>query len=139
MLKLIRTLHAAARVAVLATLAALAGAWAPAAAQIAVYDTATGLVHIPSVAVGGSIYTQVVLKDLGGLRFGVQSATLETTGATPAFAVFDTAAERLSIPMVNVGTINYTGVSLRHEGNLVFSVLAATETAAPPLAKRVAR
>lgn len=132
MLKLIRTLHAAARVAVLATLAALAGAWAPAAAQIAVYDTATGLVHIPSVAVGGSTYTQVVLKDLGGLRFGVQSATLETTGATPAFAVFDTAAERLSIPVVNVGTINYTGVSLRHEGNLVFSVLGATETAAPP-------
>lgn len=134
MVKLFRALQTAALVVLLA-----AGAGVPAMAQIAVYDTAAGLVHIPSVAVGSSTYTQVVLKDLGGLRFVVQSATLEAIGATPAFAVFDTAGERLTIPVVNVGSINYTGVSLRHEGNLVFSVLGATETAAPPRVDAPAR
>ena len=108
------------------------GAPGPASAQIAVYDTATGLVHIPSVAVGGSVYTQVVLKDLGGGRFGVQAATLETLAATPAFATFDRGAERLDIPVVNVGNVNYTSVTLRHDGDLVFSVLGGSETPAPP-------
>jgi hypothetical protein len=41
------------------------------------------VVRIPSVSVGDSIFTQLALKDLGGLRFALQAATLESPAATP--------------------------------------------------------
>ena len=66
--------------------ASLAGFLTARVAQIAVYDGGAGVVRIPSVSVGDNIFTQLALKDLGGLRFALQAATLESPAATPPLA-----------------------------------------------------
>lgn len=66
--------------------ASLTGFLTAPVAQIAVYDGGAGVVRIPSVSVGDSIFTQLALKDLGGLRFALQAATLESPAATPPLA-----------------------------------------------------
>lgn len=119
--------------------AALVACVASAAAQIAVYDTAAGLVRIPSAAVGSSVFTQLALKDLGGLRFVLQAATLESPAATPPFATFDGTTAILTVPVLNVGSFNFTNVTLQHVGDLVFTVLGGTATAAPPRIEAPAR
>lgn len=101
-----------------------------ATAQIAIFDTATGWVDIPSVAVGGKVYIKVRLKDTGGLVFQLQAATLEQPNATPPIAHYDAATAVLDLPIVNAGAVNYHNVTLKNIGNYTFTVQSGTAVAA---------
>ena len=57
----------------------------------------------------------------------------------PPFARFDGATSILTIPTLNVGSVNFTGVTLLHVGDLVFTVLGGTPTTAPPRVEAPAR
>lgn len=62
---------------------------------------------------------------LGSLVIWATAAA--AAGAQAQVAVFDAAANRLSIPSVNVGPATYTAVELAHDGNYVFSLRSAAE------------
>jgi len=70
----------------LASLLALLGG--AASAQVAVYDTSTTLLTIPSVKVGAETYTNVILKN--SFVFTLQEAN-EQTPAGKGYASYDTA------------------------------------------------
>lgn len=103
----------------------------PASAQIARFNPGTGLVEIPSVLVGGNVYTGIQLRNING-QFVLQAAALESPAVTAPFAQYDGTTAVLTIPLVNiVGGMNYSNVTLRNVGNFTFELLGATLVPAP--------
>lgn len=100
---------------------------AVAQAQVTTYDAATGVVTIPSVAVGSAAFTQVTLKDRGNLVFDLTGAR-EQMPAMPGDAVarYDGASGVLALPAVKVGDTTFIDVTLVNAGNFVFTVQQAT-------------
>ena len=111
-----------------ALLATLAGA---AAAEVAMFDQATGLVRIPTVAVGAANYVDVVLKHQGNLVFTLQSATQTLATLGQGGSSYDGNSGVLNIPDVLVGCTNFVNVALLNIGNFTFTVQAATAKTAP--------
>jgi hypothetical protein len=105
----------------LASLLALIGG--AASAQVAVFDMSTNLLTIPSVKVGASTYTNVILKN--SFVFTLQDAT-EQTPAGQGYAIYDGASNMLTIPAVKVGTETYLDVKLLNTGNFVFILQGVT-------------
>lgn len=99
-------------------------------AQVASYDTTTGVLTLPAVQVGAMTYVDVTLRDIGGLTFALQGATEQSPpgGATNSY---DGATGILSIPTVQVVNTSYINVTLRNTGSYTFSLLAATEQTPP--------
>lgn len=122
-------------VALLTALATQMGAQA----QVARFDAATGELHIPTVAVGASVYADVRLKDAGGLVFGLQAAVLALPSGAPGWAQFDAGANLLRLPQVLVGTQLYRDVVLQHLGDYRFALQSATAAASPPVVRAPAR
>ena len=91
--------------------------------------TSRGLRHvdhsttIPSIKVGSSTYTNVVLKN--SFVFTLQDGT-EQTPAGQGYASYDTATSTMTIPAVKVGTETYLDVKLLNTGNFVFILQGAT-------------
>jgi len=98
-----------------------------ASAQVAVFDTSTNLLTIPSVQVGAETYTNVILKN--SFVFTLQDAT-EQTPAGQGYAIYDTATSVLTIPAVKVGTATYLDVKLLNTGNFVFILQGTTQLTA---------
>ena len=98
-----------------------------ASAQVAVYDTSTNLLTIPSVKVGASTYTNVILKN--SFLFTLQDAT-EQTPAGQGYASYDGATNMLTIPAVKVGAETYLDVKLLNTGNFVFMLQSTTQLTA---------
>lgn len=98
-----------------------------AAAQVTTYDAPTGLVTIPSVAVGSTSYTNVTLNDRGNFVFELTGAT-EQQPAMPADALtsYDLATGVLTLPAVKLGNDTYIDVTLLNVGNFVFTLQTAT-------------
>ena len=109
-----------------------AGAEPTAPVRHAVYDPASRLLTLPTVAVGAATYTQVTLLDDGTYTFTLQGGQPQTP-AGPGTAVFDPAANLLSIPVVQVGSTTFTDVTLQHLGNYVFSLRGGSELPAATL------
>ncbi len=98
----------------------------------AVYDPATRLLTLQTVAVGAATYTQVTLLDDGTYTFTLQGGQQQTPPG-PGTAVFDPAANLLTIPVVQVGTTTFIDVTLQHLGNYVFSLRTGSELPAATL------
>lgn len=90
-------------------------------AQVTTFDPVSQSVTIPSVQVGPSTYTQVVLQWRGG-RFELASASGPAPVAFPAVGTYDPARRILSMPAVRVGPDTYFDVTLRDNGNLSFEL-----------------
>lgn len=105
-------------------------------AQVTTYDAATGVVTIPSVAVGPAAFTAVTLKDRGHLRFELTGAR-EQKPAMPADAVarYDSATGVLSVPAVKFGETTFVDVTLVNTGNFVFQVQQAKALPASVMAE----
>lgn len=109
-------------------LVTLAGA---ASSEVAMFDQATGLVHMPSVSVGAANYVDVVLKHQGNLVFTLQSATQTLATLGQGGSRYDGSTGVLNIPDVLVGCTNFINVALLNIGNFTFTVQAATAKTAP--------
>jgi hypothetical protein len=109
----------------LASLLALIGG--AASAQVAVYDTSTALLTVPSVQVGAETYTNVILKN--SFLFTLQDAT-EQIPAGQGYASYDTTTSVLTIPAIKVGTATYLDVKLLNTGNFVFIIQGMTQLTA---------
>ena len=112
--------------------AALLGVSTSVLAQAITFDSATGIVNIPSVRVGGDTYVNVTLKitDPASYSFALQGATLQTPPG-PAIATYDGASAILTLPSVAVGTATYLGVTLLNTGSYNFRLQTATEQSPP--------
>lgn len=110
--------------AVFAVCAAAAplGAWC----QVTTYDPATGLVTIPSVAVGTATFSNVTLRDTGNYVFTLQGATAQVP-AGPGAASYDASTGVLTLPAVKVGSTTFLDVTLKDIGNYTFTLQGATE------------
>lgn len=112
-----------------------AGCWCSTAfAEAALFDGVSGLVGIPSVAVGGATYVDVTLRHLGDLRFALQGASESALPASSAYALYDLATGSLRIPSVTVGCSTFTDVVLQDQGGFTFALAAATEKPPAPTA-----
>ena len=98
-----------------------------ASAQVAVFDTSTNLLTIPSVKVGAETYTNVILKN--SFVFTLQDAT-EQSPAGKGYAIYDTQTMVLTIPAVKLGTATYLDVKLLNTGNFVFMLQSTTQLTA---------
>ena len=98
-----------------------------ASAQVAVFDTSTNLLTIPSVKVGAETYTNVILKN--SFVFTLQDAT-EQIPAGKGYATYDTTTSVLTIPAIKVGTATYLDVKLLNTGNFVFMLQSTTQLTA---------
>lgn len=114
-------------------LAAACGLTPALQAQVARFDTASGLLTIPAVGVGPASFTEVKLLHTGNFRFALQGAQPQLPAA-PAAARFDTGAGVLSLPAVQVGAETYLDVTLLHHGNYSFSLQNARPLAPETLA-----
>ncbi|MBL0086731.1 MAG: hypothetical protein IPP44_08605 [Ideonella sp.] len=103
---------------------ALALVGSTSAAQPTSYDAASGMLVVPSVQVGAEVYTNVRLLNLGGFRFALQTADLQTPPGT-AVARYDAASGLLAIPAVKVGTEVYLDVTLLNVGSFTFALQTA--------------
>jgi hypothetical protein len=112
--------------------AALALAACASTAQVAGYDGATGVLTIPTVAVGTGTYTNVTLLNTGSFVFTLQGATAQVPPG-PGSSSYDAATGVLSVPAVKVGETTYLDVTLRNTGNFVFALQTATELPQPAL------
>jgi len=91
------------------------------------FDGATGIVNIPSVKVGGDMYTSVTLQHLGNYGFKLQGASGPVAPAATFDASYDLVSGILSIPTVEVGNATYIEVTLENIGDFTFSLRTATE------------
>lgn len=108
------------------TALALAGCMAgTVGAQVTVFDVNAQLVTIPSVSVGATTYSKVMLRHEGNLVFSLVGAT-EQKPAGPGVGSYDTASNLLTLPAVKVGAETYVDVKLLNTGNYVFTVQGAT-------------
>jgi len=89
------------------------------------YDSATGILAIPSVSVGSATYVNVTLRNVGpGYRFDLQSATAQVPPG-PALATYDLASGMLTLPSVTVGSTTYD-VTMQDTGNYTFVLKTAS-------------
>ena len=97
-------------------------------AQAITFDSATGIVNIPSVKVGSDTYVNVTLKitNPASYSFMLQGATQQTPPG-PAIATYDGASAILTLPSVQVGSAKYLDVTLLNTGNYNFRLQTATE------------
>ena len=102
-----------------------------ASSEVAMFDQATGLVHMPSVSVGAANYVDVVLKHQGNLVFTLQSATRTLATLGQGGSSYDGSTGVLNIPDVLVGCTNFVNVALLNIGNFTFTLQAATAKTAP--------
>ena len=100
-----------------------------AAAQVANFDVASGLLTLPSVGVGSDTYTQVSLQHEGNYVFRLLGATRQQPTA-PGVATYDLASAMLRIPAVRVGADTYLDVTLRDGGGFSFALAGATPLSA---------
>ena len=91
------------------------------------FDGSTGIVNIPSVKVGGDMYTSVTLQHLGNYVFKLQGASGPVAPAATFDAAYDLVSGILSIPTVVVGNATYIEVTLENIGDFTFSLRTATE------------
>ena len=119
----------------LAALVLCTGAWA----QQATFNSATGVLTLPAVKVGRSVYSNVMfgLTNPANYSFRLLAATAETQ--RPANIVFDPCTGVLTIPSVAVGATNYSvTMRLSDAGSYTFMLASAsvidTSTALPHFA-----
>jgi hypothetical protein len=94
--------------------------------QVTTYDPVTGVVTIPSVAVGSASYTQVTLKDRGDFVFELTGAREQRPAMSgAALAGYDTATGVLTLPAVKVGNETFFDVKLANSGNFAFTLQSA--------------
>ncbi|MGE5336863.1 MAG: hypothetical protein ACM3PU_03485 [Gemmatimonadota bacterium] len=107
--------------------AMLIGVSASAYAQSIVFDAGSGVLTVPSVQVGSSVYTNVTfaLIDPSTYTFRLTGATQQLPPGS-AVASYDVSSGILSLPAVQVGSSTYVNVTLRNTGNYVMALKTAT-------------
>jgi hypothetical protein len=95
-------------------------------ADVSRYDLASGVLTIPTVGVGSTVYAGVTLKNRGNFVFDIQGAGMLPLGG-PVVGTFDTASGVLALPAVQVGSATFVDVTLRDTGGLVFALQSGTE------------
>lgn len=110
--------------------AALIGLSTSVFAQAITFDSASGVLTVPSVQVGGSVYTNVTfsLIDPGTYTFRLTGATPQSAPGI-AVASYDAGSATLSLPAVQVGADSYVNVTLRNTGGYVMVLTGATRQA----------
>ncbi len=112
--------------------ATLIGLGASASAQSIVFDAGSGVLTVPSVQVGSSVYTNVTF-----VLIDPSTYTFRLTGANPqvppgaAVASYDINSGILSLPSVQVGSSTYVNVTLLNTGNYVMALKTATLQQSP--------
>jgi N-acetylneuraminic acid mutarotase len=89
------------------------------------YDLATGILTIPSVSVGGTMYVNVTLQNVGpGYTFALKTATPQSP-LGPTVSAYDLASGVLTMTSVGVGSTSYD-VTMRNIGNYTFVLQTAS-------------
>ena len=105
--------------------AAISAAVFAASAQVTTFDATTGLMTIPSVAVGAATYSKVTLRHIGNNVFTLQDAKAQVP-AGPGVGSYNVTSNVLTLPAVKVGEATYLDVTLLNAGNFTFNLLTAT-------------
>ncbi len=94
--------------------------------DVSTYDTASGVLNIPSIKVGNDIYANVSLRltDAGTQTFVLTGATRQPS-AVNAVATYDTGTGMLMIPFLQAGASAYASVTMQNTGNYVFVLRSA--------------
>lgn len=105
---------------------------APATAQLASFDRATGVLAVPSIKVGTRSFVGVTFQqtDPANYTFTLTRAT-EQIPAGPAVSTYDPSAETLTLPLVQVGTSTYANVVLQNTGGYLMVLRSASLAVLP--------